>query len=49
MDNTIVADIQAAVIVDLGDFKNFPWISVGFELGAASVQLLWYMSLGLLR
>ncbi|MCJ1330425.1 hypothetical protein MMC10_007108 [Thelotrema lepadinum] len=43
MDNTIVADVQAAVIEDLGDFENFPWISVGFELGAASVQLLWYV------
>ena len=41
MDNTIVADVQAPIIVSLGDFKNFPWISVGFELGAASTQLLW--------
>lgn len=41
MDNTIVADIQAAILLDLGDFPNFPWISVGFELGAASANLFW--------
>ena len=41
MDNTIVADIQAPIIVGLGGFKKFPWISVDFELGAACVQLFW--------
>ena len=41
MDNTIVADIQAPIILSLHSFKNFAWISVGFELGAASVQLFW--------
>ena len=41
LDNTIVADIQAPIIRDLGQFNKFPWISVGFELGAASANLFW--------
>ena len=36
INNTIMVDIQVPVIVSLGDFKNFPWISIGFELGAAA-------------
>ncbi|KAI9689751.1 MAG: hypothetical protein M1822_009633 [Bathelium mastoideum] len=41
MDNTITADVQAPIIVALGDVRKFPWISVGYGLGAASVQLFW--------
>ena len=41
LDNTIVANIQAPIIRDLGQFDKFPWISVGFELGAASANLFW--------
>ncbi|KAI4150855.1 MAG: hypothetical protein LQ340_003854 [Diploschistes diacapsis] len=41
MDNTIVADIQGPIIRDLGEYDKFPWISVGFELGAASANLFW--------
>ena len=38
LNNTILADIQVPIIVGLGDFNKFPWISVGFGLEAASAQ-----------
>ena len=41
MDNTIVADIQTPLILDLGDYTNFPWVAVGFSLGAVSLNLFW--------
>ena len=41
MDNTIVADIQTPLILDLGDYTNFPWVAVGYSLGAVSVNLFW--------
>lgn len=41
MDNTIVADIQAPIIAELGEINKFPWISVGFTLGAASANIFW--------
>ena len=41
MDNTIVATIQPPLILDLGDYSNFPWIAVGYALGAVSVNLFW--------
>ena len=41
LDNTIVADVQAPIILDLGDIQKFPWISTGFALGAAATNLFW--------
>lgn len=41
LDNTIVADIQPAIIQDLGEINKLSWISVGFSLGAASTNFLW--------
>ena len=40
LDNTIVADLQVPLIADLGEVEKFPWISIGFGLGAASTNLL---------
>ena len=36
-----MADLQASIINDLGEPDKFPWISVGFALGAASTNLFW--------
>ena len=41
LDNTIVADIQPAILRDLGEVNKLPWISVSFPLAAASTNLLW--------
>ena len=41
LDNTIVADIQPAILKDFGEINKLPWITVAFELGAVSVNLLW--------
>ncbi|KAI9653648.1 MAG: hypothetical protein M1821_006995 [Bathelium mastoideum] len=40
-DNTIVADIQPHIVQDLGEIQKLPWITVAFELGAASANLFW--------
>ena len=41
LDNTIVADVQPTLIRDLGDIQKLPWVSVGYRLGATSMNLLW--------
>lgn len=41
LDNTIVADIQPAIVETFGDVGKLPWLSVGFLLGAASTNLIW--------
>jgi hypothetical protein len=33
LDNTIVADIQPAIIETFGEVNKLPWLSVGFLLG----------------
>ncbi|KAL4789040.1 major facilitator superfamily domain-containing protein [Aspergillus venezuelensis] len=41
LDNTIVADVQPAIIDEFGELSLLPWLSVAFLLGAASTVLLW--------
>ncbi|TGJ78159.1 hypothetical protein E0Z10_g10599 [Xylaria hypoxylon] len=41
LDNTIVADIQPAIVRDFGSVNKLTWLPVGFLLGAASSNLLW--------
>ncbi|KAF4629080.1 hypothetical protein G7Y89_g9070 [Cudoniella acicularis] len=41
IDNTIVADIQDAIISDFGEVNKLPWISVSFLLAAAGTNLMW--------
>ncbi|KAI0465717.1 MFS drug efflux transporter [Xylaria cf. heliscus] len=41
LDNTIVADIQPAVIRDFQSVDKLTWLPVGFLLGASSTNLLW--------
>ncbi|KAL9122167.1 MAG: hypothetical protein Q9187_001282 [Circinaria calcarea] len=37
LDNTIVADIQPAIIEDFGEIEKLPWLGAAFALGAVSV------------
>ncbi|EON68659.1 hypothetical protein W97_07917 [Coniosporium apollinis CBS 100218] len=37
LDNTVVADIQPAVINSLGEIEQLPWMGTGFALGAVSI------------
>ncbi|KAI0198221.1 putative MFS transporter [Astrocystis sublimbata] len=39
LDNTIVADIQAPIISDLGNVNKLGWLGIGFPLGAFAVIL----------
>lgn len=41
LDNTIVADIQPAIITHFGDVSKLSWLSVSFLIGAASTNLVW--------
>ena len=41
LDNTIVADVQPAIVEDFGEVQKLPWIIVAFELGNVSVGLVW--------
>ncbi|KAH8424135.1 uncharacterized protein LDX57_001889 [Aspergillus melleus] len=46
LDNTIVADVQPAIIKEFGDLEMLPWISVAFLIGAASTLLAWSKGYG---
>ncbi|KUI67396.1 Putative HC-toxin efflux carrier TOXA [Cytospora mali] len=41
LDNTIVADIQATIIEDLGGLDKLSWLSVGFLLSATATNMVW--------
>ncbi len=43
LDNTIVADVQPAIILQFNDIGKLPWLSVAFLLGAAGTNLVWYV------
>lgn len=41
LDNTIVADVQADIVVTFNDVSKLSWLSVGFLIGAASTNSVW--------
>ncbi|KAI9747457.1 MAG: hypothetical protein M1835_002104 [Candelina submexicana] len=41
LDNTIVADVQPAIVLRFKDIGKLPWLSVAFLLGAAGTNLVW--------
>lgn len=41
LDNTIVADIQPAIVLHFNDIGNLTWLAVSFLLGAAATNLIW--------
>jgi len=45
LDNTIAANVQPAIIEEFNSASRLPWISVAYLLGAASVNLFWYVYL----
>lgn len=44
LDTTIVADIQPALVRDLGQIEKLPWISVALAVSATGTCLLWSVS-----
>ena len=42
LDNTIVADVQPAIVERFGSISKLPWLSVAFLVAAASTNLIWY-------
>ena len=41
LDNTIVADVQPAIVERFGSITKLPWLSVAFLVAAASTNLVW--------
>ncbi|KAL8729093.1 MAG: hypothetical protein Q9181_005113 [Wetmoreana brouardii] len=41
LDNTIVADVQPAIIERFGSISKLPWLSVAFLVAAAGTNLVW--------
>ncbi|KFY61277.1 hypothetical protein V496_05082 [Pseudogymnoascus sp. VKM F-4515 (FW-2607)] len=41
LDNTVVADIQPAIIANFGDIQKLPWLTGAFLIGSASTNLVW--------
>ena len=41
LDNTIVADIQPAIVKDFESIEKLAWLPVAFLLGSASTNLTW--------
>lgn len=41
LDNTIVADIQPAIVERFNDIGKLPWLSAAFFVGALSTNLIW--------
>ncbi|CAH0051260.1 unnamed protein product, partial [Clonostachys solani] len=48
LDNTIVADIQPAIINDFGSVELLPWVGTGFALGTMAI-LPWGKAYGVLN
>ncbi|CAH0023308.1 unnamed protein product [Clonostachys rhizophaga] len=48
LDNTIVADIQPAIISDFGSVELLPWVGTGFALGTMAI-LPWGKAYGVLN
>ncbi|KAJ5847628.1 hypothetical protein N7455_011585 [Penicillium solitum] len=46
LDNTIVADVQPAIVKQFEDLAMLPWLSLAFMLGAASTLLIWGKAYG---
>ena len=41
LDNTIVADIQPAIVNDFGEVSKLSWLSVSFLVAAIGTNLFW--------
>ena len=41
LDNTIVADIQPAIVREFGSVDKLTWLSVGYLLGSTVSNLFW--------
>ena len=41
LDNTIVADVQPAIVKRFGEVNKLPWLSVAFLVAAAGTNLVW--------
>lgn len=39
LDNTIVADIQAAIVESFGNVNKLGWLGIGFPLGSIGIIL----------
>ncbi|KAI0386918.1 MFS general substrate transporter [Hypomontagnella monticulosa] len=46
LDTTIVADIQGAIVYDLGEVGKLGWLAIGFPLGSVATMLIFGKAFG---
>lgn len=44
LDNTIVADVQPAIVARFDSISKLPWLSVAFLVAAAGTNLIWFVA-----
>jgi MFS family permease len=47
LDTTIAADVQASILVSLGEIEKLAWVGIGFPMGSVATILLIGASYGL--
>lgn len=45
IDNTILGDVQPAILRSFGHLNELPWLSVSFALSSAALNLSWLATL----
>ncbi len=43
LDNTVVADVQPAIVERFGEIQKLPWLPIAFLVAAVSTNLIWYV------
>lgn len=46
LDNTVVADVQPAIVLAFNDVGKLPWMNGGFFMAAAATNLVWAKAFG---
>lgn len=41
LDNTIVADLQPAIVLEFDDIQKLPWLTAAFFLGSLATLIIW--------
>ena len=41
LDNTVVADVQPAIVETFGEIQKLPWLPIAFLVAAVSTNLIW--------
>lgn len=45
LDNTVVADVQPAIVERFGEIQKLPWLPIAFLVAAVATNLIWYVGM----